>query len=103
MSRRTAGIRHRPVHAPIGPPTFITTTHSSKRGTIHAAATRIPLGAEFAKIPVTVFTTGTQVLVFHRDQLLRELTIDPALRYQPLIRPDGRTRPGKNNNLSAMS
>jgi transposase InsO family protein len=101
-TRRTAGMRHQPTQAAIDPPTFVTTTRASKRGTIQAAATRIPLGVEFAKAPVTVFTTGTHVLVFQHDMLLRELTINPALRYQPLTRPDGRTKV-KRGHLSAMS
>lgn len=101
-TRRTAGIRHQPRQAAIEPPTFVTTTRACTRGVIQAAATRIPLGVEFAKAPVTVFTTGTHVLVFQREMLLRELTINPALTYQPLTRPDGRTRV-KRANLSAMS
>jgi transposase InsO family protein len=100
--RRLAGIRHRPVQAPIEPPTFVTETRSDHRGTILAAASRIPLGVEFAHLPVVVFTTGLHVIVFHRETLLRELTLNPALKYQPLERPDGRTRV-KHGNLSAMS
>jgi transposase InsO family protein len=100
--RRLAGIRHRPVQAPIEPPTFVTDTRADQRGTIMAAASRIPLGIEFAHLPVTVFTTGLHVLVFHREHLLRELILNPALKYQPLERPDGRTRV-KQGNLSAMS
>ena len=69
---------------------------------IKAAGSRIPLGVEFAQLPVTVFTTGLHVLVFHHENLLRELILNPALNYQPLERPDGRTRV-KHGNLSAMS
>jgi transposase InsO family protein len=100
--RRLAGIRHQPAQAALEPVTFVTTTRTNQRGTIQAAASRIPLGIEFAHLPVTVFTTGTHVLVFHRENLLRELTLNPALKYQPLERPDGRTRV-KHGNLSAMS
>lgn len=99
---RMAGIRHQPVHAPLQPPTFVTETRADNRGTINAASTRIPLGAEFANLTTTVFTTGTHVLVFHQEHLLRELVINPAIKYQPLERPDGRTRV-KHGNLSAMS
>jgi transposase InsO family protein len=99
---RLAGIRHRPIQTPLEPPTFVTETRTDQRGTIMAAASRIPLGVEFAHLPVTVFTTGLHVLVFHNEHLLRELTLNPALKYQPLERPDGRTRV-KKGNLSAMS
>jgi transposase InsO family protein len=100
--RRIAGIRHHPVQAPLEPVTFVTTTRSDYRGMIKAAGSRIPLGVEFAQLPVTVFTTGLHVLVFHHENLLRELLLNPALNYQPLERPDGRTRV-KHGNLSAMS
>ena len=100
--RRMAGIRHRPVQAALEPVTFVTTTRADNRGTVLAASARIPLGREFAHLPVTVFTTGLHVLVFHRQNLLRELTLNPDIKYQPLTRPDGRARV-KHANLSAMS
>lgn len=100
--RRMAGIRHRPIQAALEPITFVTTTRADNRGTVMAASARIPLGREFAHLPVTVFTTGLHVLIFHQQNLLRELTLNPDIKYQPLTRPDGRTRV-KHGNLSAMS
>ena len=100
--RRITGIRHRPVQAALEPVTFVTTTRADNRGAVLAASARIPLGREFAHLPVTVFTTGLHMLVFHQQNLLRELVLNPDIKYQPLIRPDGRTRV-KHANLSAMS
>ncbi|MHA6693898.1 integrase core domain-containing protein, partial [Homoserinimonas sp. A520] len=100
--RRLQGIRHKPIQAALEPVTFVTTTRTDKRGTLQAAASRIPVGVEFAHLPVTVFTTGLHVLIFHREHLLRELILNPAINYQPLERPDGRTRV-KHGNVSAMS
>jgi transposase InsO family protein len=100
--RRIAGIRHRPPQAALEPVTFVTTTRSDRRGTLTAAAAKIPLGSEFANLPVTVFTTGLHVLVFYRENLLRELILNPTIKYQPLIRTDRRTVV-KRGNLSAMS
>jgi transposase InsO family protein len=100
--RRIAGIRHRPPQTVADPVTFVTTTNSSQRGLIKAAGKRIPLGSEFGHLPVTVFTTGLHVLIFHREYLLRELTLNREINYQPLERPDGRSKI-RQPQLSAMS
>jgi transposase InsO family protein len=99
-NRRLHGMRHKPAQAALDPVTLVTTSRSNTRGVIRAAGTIIPLGAEFAHLPVTIFSTGLHVLVFYQEHLLRELTLNPALNYQPLTRPDGRIR---QPQLSAMS
>jgi transposase InsO family protein len=98
--RRLRGLRHKPTPAVIEPPTIVTNSRTNTRGVVSVAGTIIPTGVEFAHLPVTVFSAGLHILIFHREHLLRELTLNPALNYQPLERPDGRTRQPR---LSAMS
>ena len=43
----------------------------------------IHLGARWAGTTVTVIIQGTHAAVFHRDDLVRQLTLDPTRRYQP--------------------
>ena len=73
------------------PEPTITTQHTvNARGQIRLAGTGIGLGAQWAGSRVTAFRTGPHLLVFHRDQLVRELTIDPTRPFQPT----GTTRGG---------
>jgi transposase InsO family protein len=61
------------------------------RGQIRLAGTAIGLGSQWTGCTVTVFRAGSHVLVFHRDDLVRELTIDPTRSFQPT----GQTRGGR--------
>lgn len=52
------------------------------------------VGIQWQHARVTVFRDGDLVAIFHRDQLVRSLQVDPTRRYQPLgSRPGGRLRP----------
>jgi transposase InsO family protein len=62
----------------------------------------INVGRAWALQDVTVLSQGLDVAVFHHDQLLRQLTIDPTRKYQPSGRPRGRTRE-RAPLVSAMS
>jgi len=89
LERRLAGTRPTPLATtqPI-PHTQVTETHASSRdGYLAIQNTIIPLGAEYAALPLTVFITGDHTLVFYREQLLRELTIDRTRKRQPPARP----------------
>ncbi|MDT7752894.1 MAG: hypothetical protein QOD96_6556, partial [Pseudonocardiales bacterium] len=50
------------------------------------------LGVEYAGLPLTAFVTGDHALIFYREQLLRELTIDRTRKRQPPARPRTGTR-----------
>jgi transposase InsO family protein len=53
----------------------------------------VHVGRAWALEDVTVLSQDLDVAVFHHDKLLRQLTIDPARKYQPSGRP--RSRPAK--------
>ena len=59
------------------------------RGQIRLAGTGIGLGSQWSGTKITAFRTGDHVLIFHRDQLVRELTIDPTRTFQPTGQPRG--------------
>jgi transposase InsO family protein len=65
---------------------------SSRDGYLCLQNTIIPLGTEYAALPVTAFITGDHALIFYREQLVRELIIDRTLRRQPAARPRTGTR-----------
>jgi transposase InsO family protein len=109
LQRRLAGTRHTPP-TPTGPITdtqVIQARASSRDGYIAFQNTIIPLGIEYAELPMTAFVTGDHALVFYREQLIRELTINRALKRQPPARPRTRTRRtlayNPNPELSDMS
>lgn len=95
LQRRLAGIRPTPP-APTTPITHtqaIETRTSNRDGNLTLQNTIIPLGVEHAALPVTAFVTGDHVLIFYREQLLRELIIDRTRKRQPATHPRGRKRP----------
>jgi transposase InsO family protein len=80
-------------HPDTAPTTVITDLKVNSRGQIHLTGVGIGLGSKWAGCTVTTFTTGSdQVLVFYRDELVRELTIDRTRTFQPTGQPRGGTR-----------
>jgi transposase InsO family protein len=80
---------------------------SSRDGYLCLQNTIIPLGTEYAELPLTAFITGDHALIFYREQLVRELIIDRARKRQPPARPRTGTRRSLTYNptprLSDMS
>jgi transposase InsO family protein/transposase-like protein len=98
LQRRLAGIRPAPP-APAEPITHtevIEARASSRDGYLALQKTIIPLGVEYAALPVTAFVTGDHALIFYREQLVRELIIDRDRKRQPPARP----RPGTRRTLT---
>lgn len=94
LQRRLAGTRPTPP-APTEPITHtevIETRASSRDGYLALQKTIIPLGVEYAALPLTAFVTGDHALVFYREQLVRELIIDRTRKRQPPARPRSGTR-----------
>jgi transposase InsO family protein len=89
LERRLAGTRPAPpaVAEPIPHTQVIETYASSRDGYLALQNTIIPLGAEYAALPLTAFITGDHALVFYREQLIRELIIDRTRKRQPPHRP----------------
>ncbi len=81
------------------------TARVSDTGSVSVERYRVHVGRAWAFEDVTVLSQDLDVLVFHRDQLLRQLTIDTTRKYQPSGRPTG--KPGKRGKrprlVSAMS
>jgi transposase InsO family protein len=94
LQRRLAGTRPTP---PATDTTTPTTTEpatqviegraTSRDGYLATQNTIIPLGVEYAGQPITAFITGNHALVFYREQLIRELTLDRTRKRQPPLRP----------------
>lgn len=109
LQRRLAGTRHPPPTPaqPITHTQVIEARASSRDGYLKLQKTIIPLGVEYAALPVTAFITGDHALVFYREQLIRELIIDRDRRRQPPARPRTGTRRSltynPNPQLSDMS
>jgi transposase InsO family protein len=94
LQRRLAGTRPTPP-APAEPITHtqvIEARASSRDGYLALQKTIIPLGVEYAALPVTAFITGDHALIFYREQLVRELIIDRTRKRQPADRPRTTTR-----------
>jgi transposase InsO family protein len=98
LQRRLAGTRPTPP-APAPAPgepithTEVIETHTSSRdGYLAIQKTIIPLGVEYAALPVTAFVTGDHALIFYREQIVRELIIDRTRKRQPAARPRSGTR-----------
>lgn len=71
----------------------ITSEHVvTARGQIRLDYTGIGLGSQWAGCKLTAFRTGDHVLLFHLDQLVRELTIDRNRSFQPTGQPRGGPR-----------
>jgi transposase InsO family protein len=88
LERRAQGRRTTPQPAlnPT-PPTFTTTATVDNRGNINFRGMRVPLGVEYADATTTAFLTGNQLLVFYREFLLYNATIDPHHRIQASAHP----------------
>lgn len=94
LQRRIAGTRPTPA-TPTEPITHtqVIEAHASTRdGYLAAQNTTIPLGTEYAGLPLTAFITGNYTLIFYREQLIRELTLDRTRKRQPPARPRTGTR-----------
>jgi transposase InsO family protein len=94
LQRRLAGTRPTPSDPaePITHTEVIETHASSRDGYLALQKTIIPLGTEYAALPLTVFVTGDHALIFSREQLVRELIIDRARKRQPAAQPRTGTR-----------
>jgi transposase InsO family protein len=94
LQRRLAGTRPTPPDPaePITHTDVIETRASSRDGYLALQKTIIPLGTEYAELPLTVFISGDHALIFYREQLVRELIIDRTRKRQPATRPRTRTR-----------
>ena len=87
--------------APTDPSTRISTVTVSSRGAAAVGGRyEVQVGREWAGAEVTVIATGDHVRIIHKRRLVRDLTINPARRYQPLNRRGGRRLP---RIVSAMS
>jgi transposase InsO family protein len=87
-TRRAAGMRPAPPTAePIPLPDVYDVSAAARDGYVCVQATIIPLGTEYAGLPMTVFVTGDHAPVFHREQLVRELDIDRTRTRQAPMRP----------------
>jgi hypothetical protein len=98
LERRLAGTRPTPPTPaqPIEHTEAIEARTSSRDGYLALQNTIIPLGVEYAALPVTAFITGDHTLIFYREQLIRELVIDRTRKRQPPARP----RPGTRRTLT---
>jgi transposase InsO family protein len=94
LQRRIAGTRSTPTTPadPIVHTQVIETRASTRDGYLAIQKTIIPLGTEYAGLPLTAFITGDHILIFYREQLIRELILDRTRRRQPPARPRTGTR-----------
>lgn len=94
LERRLAGTRPTPPGPtnPLPHTEAIDTRATSRDGYITIQKTIIPLGVEYAALPITAFITGDHALIFYREQLVRELIIDRNRKRQPPARPRTGTR-----------
>jgi transposase InsO family protein/transposase-like protein len=81
-----------PPTAPADPTTRTSTVTVSRTGIVPAGRYYVIVGRRWEGATVTVITTGDHVSIFHGKHLVRALTIDPAVRYQPLGTPRGGRR-----------
>lgn len=83
LERRAQGRRITPLPArDVHPRTFTTTTTVASRGHINVHTMQIPLGVEYAGTTVNAFLTGDELLVFYREFLIYNATIDRNRRIQ---------------------
>jgi transposase InsO family protein len=85
---------HRELPAPDGDqhPTRISEHQVSARGQIRLDGIGIGIGSQWAGSKVTAFRGGDHVLIFYRDELVRELTLDHSRNFQPTGQPRGGPR-----------
>jgi transposase InsO family protein len=81
-----------PPAAPADPTTRTSTVTVTSNGLVSAGRHGIIVGRRWEGATVTVITTGNHVSIFHGKRLVRALTIDPTVRYQPLGTPHGGRR-----------
>jgi transposase InsO family protein len=90
-----------PPTAPTDPSTRINAVTVSSRGAVAVGGRyEIQVGREWQGVTVTIIATGDHIRIIYKRQLIRDLTIDPNRRYQPLNRRGGRRLP---RILSTMS
>jgi hypothetical protein len=87
--------------APTDPSTRINTVTVSSRGAVAVGGRyEIQVGREWTAAEVTVIATGDHIRILYKRQLVRDLTIDPTRRYQPLNRRGGRRLPRVVSTMS---
>jgi transposase InsO family protein len=73
--------------APVDPTTRIREATVTSNGVVFVNHRYgVLVGREWSGAPVTTIVTGDHVQILYKRQLVRELTIDPTRRYQPLGR-----------------
>jgi hypothetical protein len=95
------GHHHNRRRAPIGEPTHITHPLVSANGVIAVDGHAIAIGTRYARTRPTVIRQTDHVAIFHKHQLIRELTLDRTRHYQPSGNTPG--GPKQTHILSAMS
>ncbi|WP_280443489.1 IS481 family transposase [Nocardia brasiliensis] len=84
---RLTGGRHTP-HTTLATPYLLARDATvTSRGLVNITGAAIPIGTEYAGRKVTAFVRDDDVLIFYREQLVRELTLDRTRRRQNPIRP----------------
>ena len=87
-----ATIKARPIGRPLASTVQTYRTHTSTAGTVTVSAPpgavanqlRVPIGARYQQLPVTVLQDGDHVAIFTGHTLIRFLQLDPTTVYQPL-------------------
>jgi transposase InsO family protein len=87
--------------APADPSTRINEVTVSSRGAVAVGHRyEIQVGREWQGVTVTVIATGDHVRIIYKRQLVRDLTINPNRRYQPINRRGGRRLPRLASTMS---
>jgi transposase InsO family protein len=73
-----------PADRPVTTPKRVTTGKVAVDGSVWSRPWRITVGRVHAGKPVTTIIDADQAYIFHGDQLLRHLTLDPTRQNQPL-------------------
>ena len=83
LERRAQGRRITPLPTlDVQPRTFTTTSSVDSRGHINFHKMQIPLGVEYAGATVNAFLTGDELLIFYREYLIYNATIDRSRKVQ---------------------
>ena len=86
---------HQPTPITLPAPTVASAHTVDARGTIHRNHHTIRVGSAYIGQPVTAYTTGTHMMIFYKDHLIIDLTLDPTRTYQP----NGRKHQGKKTPI----
>jgi transposase InsO family protein len=91
---------------PAGPPqrplpTRVATRTVGVGGRVGVGRYEVCVGTTWAGAEVTTIRSGDHVAIFHKTQLVRELTLDPTRRYQPSGEKCG--APRRPRKVSTMS